>query len=81
MFTTVHDPLTGAGQDPNRYVGAWVEPAGTMVKVTCAISGPRPLAPFTEDDFHRRFRQALSYLVAGQPLPVAPPAAESSTDR
>jgi hypothetical protein len=63
--------------DETTFVGAWIEPAGDAVKVTCAASGPHTITRFPEDDyervFHNRFQQALAYVNAGQPIPIQPP--------
>lgn len=81
MLTTIHNPAAGSGQDPNVYVGIWIEPAHDGVKVSCAVSGPSLFSPFHEPDFHARFHQALTYVENAQPLPITAPPLPAGTNR
>jgi len=78
LLTTKYTYAGNDGLDPNLYIGAWLDPVDEGVKVSFAVSGPQRITRFPEDDheaaFHRRFRQAVSYLKAGEPLPVQAPA-------
>ena len=74
MLTTMYGAVTVQGADPTVYIGAWIEPSsGDQVKLTCVVSGPKPFATYTEEDFQLRFQQALELSRSGEPLPLTAP--------
>jgi hypothetical protein len=73
LLTTIYGPGV-QGTDGTTYVGAWLEPAaGDLVKMTCVVSGPKVFATYTENDFQRRFQQAIELTRDGSRLPDAAP--------
>ena len=74
LLTTIYNPRVVQGIDPTTYIGAWIEPAsGDQVKLTCVVSGSKVSTTYTENDFQRRFQQAIELTKDGQRLPDAAP--------